>query len=134
MTALLEVEKLEVGFGATSAVRGASIAVCGSIPKCMTFSMTWSIAWICTSPPGVPNGITPPSSVTRMAGLGVSRGRLPGASELGWFSSSHMIWPRVPIGKPSSGTTGEPCSQPPEGVSPPPGPGARRGISARHPC
>ena len=27
MTALLEVEKLEVGFGATSAVRGASLAV-----------------------------------------------------------------------------------------------------------
>ena len=28
-----------------------------------------------------------------------------------------MIWPRVPIGKPSSGTTGEPCSQPPDGVA-----------------
>ncbi len=64
----------------SDATRGASIAFCRSMPKCMTFSSTCSIAWVCTSPPGVPNGITPPASVTSIAGLGVSRGRLPGAT------------------------------------------------------
>jgi len=32
-------------------------------------------------------------------------------------SSSQNIWPRVPNGKPSSGMTGELCSQPPDGVA-----------------
>ena len=49
-------------------------------------------------------------SPSRCARVGVSvvRGRLPGASDEGWPSSSQQIWPRVPTGKPSSGTTGEP--------------------------
>ena len=47
----------------------------------------------------------------------VERGRLPGASEAGRPSSSQNICPRVPSGKPSSGMTGEDCSQPPDGVA-----------------
>ena len=45
------------------------------------------------------------------------RGRLPGASAAGWPSSSQNIWARVPRQKPSSGMTGEDCSQPPDGVA-----------------
>src|SRR5260370_10510788 len=58
-------------------------------------------------------------SPSRWARVGVSvvRGRLPGASEPGRPSSSQNIWPRVPSGKPSSGMTGELCSQPPDGVA-----------------
>ena len=47
----------------------------------------------------------------------VERGRLPGASEAGRPSSSQNICPRVPSGNPSSGITGEDCSQPPDGVA-----------------
>src|SRR3569832_2038140 len=52
-----------------------------------------------------------------MPGLSVVRGRRPGASAAGWFSSNQNICARVPRGKPSSGSTGEDCSQPPEGVA-----------------
>ena len=50
-------------------------------------------------------------------GVSVVRGRLPGASEEGRPSSSQNIWAREFSGKPSSGMTGEDCSQPPEGVA-----------------
>ena len=50
-------------------------------------------------------------------GDSVVRGRLPGASEAGWPSSSQNICARVPRQKPSSGITGEDCSQPPDGVA-----------------
>src|ERR1700722_12979725 len=98
------------------ATRGASIAVCGSMPKCMTFSNTWSMAWVCTSPPGVPNGITPPSLVTKIAGLGVSRGRLPGATPAGCFGSGRLCEPRPDGVIPRPGTTGT-LPDPSEGVA-----------------
>jgi hypothetical protein len=47
----------------------------------------------------------------------VVRGRLSGASEAGWFSSSQNICARLPRQKPSSGITGEDCNQPPDGVA-----------------
>ena len=45
------------------------------------------------------------------------RGRLPGARLAGRPSSSQNICARVPRQKPSSGITGELCSQPPDGVA-----------------
>ena len=45
------------------------------------------------------------------------RGRLPGARLDGERSSSQEICSRVPRQKPSSGITGELCSQPPLGVA-----------------
>src|SRR6266567_3487145 len=52
-----------------------------------------------------------------MVGESVVRGRLPGASAAGWSSSSQNIWARLPRQKPSSGITGDDCSQPPDGVA-----------------
>src|SRR3984885_10961068 len=98
------------------ATRGASIALCKSMPKCITFSSTCSIAWICTSPPGVPNGITPPLSVTSIAGLGVSRGRLPGATPAGWRGSGRLCEPRPDGVIPRPGTTGT-LPDPSDGVA-----------------
>ena len=49
--------------------------------------------------------------------LSVVRGRLPGASVAGSPGSSANICARVPRQKPSSGMTGEDCSQPPLGVA-----------------
>ena len=40
------------------------------------------MACACTSPPGVPKGMARPSGPRASAGLGVSRGRLPGATAL----------------------------------------------------
>src|ERR1700733_13079658 len=76
------------------------------MPKCTTLSNNYNIAWICTSPPGVPNGITPPDSVTSSAGLGVRRGRLPGATPAGWRGSGRLCDPRPEGAMPSPGTTG----------------------------
>ena len=45
------------------------------------------------------------------------RGRLPGARAAGWPSSSQNICARLPRQKPSSGITGDDCSQPPDGVA-----------------
>src|SRR5262249_17767826 len=58
-------------------------------------------------------------SPSRSASVGdsVVRGRLPGASAAGCLSSSQNICARVPRPKPSSGITGEDCSQPPDGVA-----------------
>ena len=76
------------------------------MPKCSTLSSTWSIAWICMSPPGQPNGITEPSSRTAIAGLGVSRGRLPGATPAGWAGSGRDCRPRSDGTMPRPGITG----------------------------
>ena len=44
------------------------------------FMKTCIMAWVCTSPPGVPNGIFILPGWIAIAGLGVNRGRLPGAT------------------------------------------------------
>ena len=88
------------------ATRGASTAICGGMPWAMTLSRTWSIAWTWTSPPGVPKGITQPSGRRASAGLGVSRGRLPGAIALGWSGSNQDWLPRGEITQPTPGGTG----------------------------
>ena len=50
-------------------------------------------------------------------GVSVVRGRPPGRSVEAVPSSSQVICSRVPSGKPSSGTTGLDCNQPPLGVA-----------------
>src|SRR5712692_2392271 len=72
-------------------------------------SSTWSIAWLCTSPPGVPNGRnSAPLPLIASAGLGVKRGRLPGAAPAGWRGSGRDCEPRLDGMNPTPGTTGEP--------------------------
>ena len=88
------------------AKRGASTAACGVMPKTRRFSRTCSIAWTWTSPPGLPNGITLPSAAKAMAGFGVSRGRLPGATADGWPGTPQDWQPRVDGTSPVPGTTG----------------------------
>src|SRR5260221_338015 len=56
-------------------------------------------------------------SRSTMPGDSVVRGRRPGASELAKPGVRANIWPLVPRQKPSPGTTGELCSQPPLGVA-----------------
>ena len=66
-----------------------------------------------------------PSPSRTRVGVRVVRGRRPGASADGAAGSRDMDCARVPMGKPSSGITGEDCSQPPDGVAAPqPGLGA----------
>src|ERR1700733_1554736 len=77
------------------------------MPKGSTFNSTCSIAWTCTSPPGEPNGITPPSRCNKMAGFGVSRGRLPGATAAGCRGSVRLCDPRDEGTIPSPGTIGD---------------------------
>ena len=60
-----------------------------------------------TSPPGVPNGMKRRPSLSAMAGAGVRRGRLPGATALGWPGSSQDCEPRGETTQPTPGTTGE---------------------------
>src|SRR6186997_1041649 len=98
------------------ATRGASMASCTSMPCWKMFSITCSIAWVCTSPPGVPNGMTPPASVTTIAGLGVRRGRLPGATPAGCRGSGRLCEPRPDGVMPSPGTTGT-LPEPSDGVA-----------------
>src|SRR3546814_1359829 len=57
-----------------------------------------------------------PSKSARL-GVSVVRGRLPGSREVGRPSVSQNIWPRELSWKPSDGTVGEDCSQPPDGVA-----------------
>ena len=64
------------------------------------------MAWVCTSPPGVPNGIAILPGWIAIAGLGVRRGRLPGATPDGWFGSAQFWLPRGEGIMPSPGTTG----------------------------
>src|SRR5262249_14348853 len=74
------------------------------------------MAWTCTSPPGAPNGITLPSSRTAIAGLGVSLGRLPGATPEGWRGSRRDCVPRPEGTMPRPGITGE-RHEPSDGVA-----------------
>src|SRR6478735_5808410 len=96
--------------------RGALIASCTSIPKWKTFRNTCSIACTCMSPPGQPNVNTEPSSRTAMAGFGVRRGRLPGATPDGWRGSGRDWSPRDDGTMPSPGTAGE-QNAPSDGVA-----------------
>src|SRR6185295_13190295 len=87
--------------------RGASTDSCKLMPKTVRFRNTCSIAWLCTSPPGVPKGIASPLGPMAMAGLGVSRGRLPGAAAEGCFGSPQDCEPRDDGTRPVPGTIGE---------------------------
>ena len=86
------------------------------MPKWKMFSNTCSIACTCTSPPGVPNGMTQPSSRTAIAGFGVSRGRLPGATPDGMRGSGRDCVPRTDGTMPRPGITGE-LQEPSDGVA-----------------
>ena len=79
-----------------------------SWPNTKRFSSTCSIAWVWTSPPGVPNGMKWSPPLIAKAGLGVSRGRLPGATPAGWRGSGRDCEPRFDGTRPVPGTTGEP--------------------------
>ena len=101
---------------------GASMAPCRSSPprtgaRRATARKKCSCHWSCWSPPGRTEGHDRHPVAQRERGLRVVRGRRPGVRELGRPSSSQAIWSRVPSGKPSSGTTGLDCSQPPLGVA-----------------
>src|SRR5689334_9166221 len=87
-----------------------------SIPKWKTFRKTCNIACVCISPSGVPNTNTDPSSFSAIAGFGVRRGRLPGATPEGWRGSGRDWTPRVDIISPVPGTTGH-AQFPSEGVA-----------------
>src|SRR5262245_30985370 len=78
-----------------------------SMPKWKVLRNTCSIACTCTSPPGAPNGMTLPSSRTAIAGLGVRRGRLPGATPDGWSGSGRDCVPRPDGTMPRPGIPGE---------------------------
>ncbi|GMA94570.1 hypothetical protein GCM10025881_13940 [Pseudolysinimonas kribbensis] len=67
--------------------------------------------------PGVPSASTARLSRSRSVGLSVVRGRIPGRSAVGDAGSSQAICNRVPSAKPISGTVGDDCSQPPDGVT-----------------
>src|SRR5215469_16669858 len=74
-----------------------------------TLSSTCNIAWVCTSPPGVPNGRNcAPLPLIASAGLGVRRGRLPGATPAGCFGSGRDCEPRFDGMNPVPGTIGDP--------------------------
>ena len=87
--------------------RGASMARCTGMPYAVTLRKTCSMACCCTSPPGVPNGMKSLPSLKAMAGAGVRRGRLPGATSLGWPGASQPCEPRGETTQPTPGTTGE---------------------------
>src|SRR5262249_19273844 len=77
------------------------------MPNTLVLRNTCSIACCCTSPPGVPNGIRslPPDSA--IAGAGVRRGRLPGATTLAWLGSSQPCEPRGETTQPTPDTAGQ---------------------------
>src|ERR1700757_4029517 len=85
--------------------RGSSIAVCGSIPKTAIFRRTCRMACTWLSPPGDPMGIVILLSRNTITGFGVSRGRLPGATEEGCRGSAHDWEPREEGAKPVPGMT-----------------------------
>src|SRR3954468_17418081 len=76
------------------------------MPKTFTLRNTWSMAWHCTSPPGVPNGMYALPPLKAIAGFGVSRGRLPGATDEGCVGSDHDCVPRPEQSMPTPGTRG----------------------------
>src|SRR6185437_3521704 len=86
------------------------------MPNTVRLSRTCSIACGWTSLPGEPNGMTQPESPTTMDGLGVSRGRLPGARQAGCAGSVQDCMPREDGAMPVPGTTG-PLIAPSDGVA-----------------
>src|ERR1700761_1523552 len=60
--------------------------------------------------------MTPPAWVTMIAGLGVRRGRLPGATPAGWRGSGRLWEPRPDGVMPRPGTTGT-LPEPSDGVA-----------------
>src|SRR5215471_17179954 len=76
------------------------------MPKRTMFRKAWSIACACTSPPGVPNAIKGRPLRSARAGLGVRRGRRPGATQEAWSGSVHDCEPREEGHRPVPGTTG----------------------------
>ena len=64
---------------------------------------------------GVPKGMMPPPGVSARAGIGVNRGRLPGASPAGWAGSVRFCDPRLDTTMPRPGTIGE-LQDPSEGA------------------
>src|SRR5687768_13443597 len=76
------------------------------MPKALMFRNTWSIACGCTSPPGVPNGMNTLPFLNAIAGLGVSRGRLPASTDEGCVGSDHDCVPRPEHRMPTPGMIG----------------------------
>src|SRR4051812_36508330 len=76
------------------------------MPKWTMLRKTCSIAWVWTSPPGVPNGIAQPPGLIASAGLGVRRGRLPGATPDGCAGSAQDWLPREDGVRPRPGMVG----------------------------
>src|SRR5512145_1023871 len=76
------------------------------MPKTLMFRNTCSIACGWMSLPGVPKGIWTLPSLSTMAGEGVNRGRLPGATEAGRSGSHHDCEPREDGHRPVPGITG----------------------------
>ena len=60
-----------------------------------------------TSPPGVPKGMKSRPFLNAMAGAGVRRGRLPGATSLGCPGISQPCEPRGDTTQPTPGISGE---------------------------
>ena len=86
--------------------RGASTASCMLIPKAVRFRKTCSMAWGCRSPPGPPKGMANSPRRIASAGFGVSRGRLPGATQAVWSRRPQLCEPRDEGTKPRPGTIG----------------------------
>src|SRR3954462_7246429 len=86
------------------------------MPKALTLRNTCSIDCGCTSPPGVPNGISTLPFLNASAGVGVRRGRLPGATEQGCVGSDHDCVPRPEQRMPTPGMIGE-LLEPSDGVA-----------------
>src|SRR5664279_5216698 len=76
------------------------------MPNTLTFRNTCSIACGWMSLPGEPNGIYTLPLRIASAGLGVRRGRLPGATAAGCAGSHHDCEPREDGHRPVPGMTG----------------------------
>ena len=85
--------------------RGASIAVCGSMPNTVMFRIAWMLACVWLSPPGLPMGMTSLPGWSSIAGLGVRRGRLPAATHDAWPAVAHDCEPRELGASPVPGIT-----------------------------
>src|SRR5689334_20874449 len=76
------------------------------MPNTTMLRNTCVIACGCTSLPGEPNGMNSLPSLSANAGLGVRRGRLPGANAAGCVGSVHDCEPRDEGHRPVPGITG----------------------------
>ena len=76
------------------------------MPHTTTFRNTCSIACGWMSLPGEPNGMKSLPFLNASAGFGVSRGRLPGATDAGSCGSDHDCEPRDDGHRPVPGMTG----------------------------